>query len=72
MGKGIDAARSINPEGAALIEDMKEQLLLVFLRRLGGSLTIPVAEIDDTAGLLFAFSVDVATGEFYFELQRKQ
>ena len=72
MGRGIELARQDAPEHAALIEDLKEQLLIVFLRRLGGKITIPVAEIDDTGGSLFLFRVDPETREFTFELRRKQ
>lgn len=70
MGKGIDAARHDAPEHAAVLDDFKDQLLLVLLRRLGGKATIPVAEVDDTGGLLLAFSV--VDGAFNFELRRKQ
>lgn len=48
MGQGIDAARTENPHHAALMDDLKDQLLIVFLKRLGGQVSIPVAEIDDT------------------------
>ena len=33
MGKGIELAHDLAPEHAALIDDIKDQLLLVFLRR---------------------------------------
>jgi hypothetical protein len=70
MGKGIDAARDFAPEHAAMLDDLKDQLLIVFLKRLGGKVRIPVAEVDDTNMDLFAFSVD-AKGVFHFEIQRK-
>lgn len=82
MGSGIDLARADAPEHAALLDDMKDQLILVLIRRLCASdaegiragrqrLTIPVGEVDDTGGLLLAFSVDVEQREFNFELRRK-
>lgn len=71
MGKGIDAARAFAPEHAALLDDFKEQLLIVFLKRLGGRLSIPVAEVDDTGGDLLAFRID-ENRVFHFEIQRKQ
>ena len=37
MGKGIDLARGAAPEHAALLDDLKDQLLIVFLKRLGGA-----------------------------------
>lgn len=74
MGKGIDAARTDAPEHAALLDDFKDQLLLVLMKRLvgrDGVLEIPVAEVDDTGGDLLAFSVDPDTKVFHFELRRK-
>lgn len=71
MGKGIDMARPHAPEHAALLDDLKDQLLIVFLKRLGGKVTIPVAEVDDTGGDLFALRVDPEKREFHFELRRK-
>ncbi len=48
MGKGTDAARRAAPEHAQLIDDLKDQLLIAFLRRLGGQCLIPVKEVDET------------------------
>lgn len=74
MGRGTDAARLLNPEHAKLVDDLKEQLLIVFLKRLGGSATIPVAEVDDTGRDVFALSV-VQHQEhgmvFHFSIQPK-
>lgn len=69
MGKGIDAARSLSPEHAAIIDDFKDQLLIVFLKRLGGRVDIPVAEVDDTGMDILAFSV--VNGVFHFETRKK-
>ena len=71
MARGIDLARDAAPEHAAAIEEMLPQLLIVFLKRLGGKVDIPVAEVDDTGQDLFSFSVDPATRMFHFEIQRK-
>lgn len=52
MGKGIDMARAGAPAHAQLMEDFRDQLLIVLLKRLAdasGKLVIPVAETDDTA-----------------------
>lgn len=70
MAKGFDLARSTAPEHVAAIEAMKEQLLIVFVKRLGGKIVIPVAEIDDTGNDLFLFKV-VGT-DFHFEIQQKK
>lgn len=70
MGRGIELARKDSPEHAEVIDNLKDQLLIVFLKRLGGDVTIPVEEIDDTGGDMLAFSV-IGTN-FHFETRRKQ
>ena len=70
MGKGIDMARAFAPEHAALLDDLKDQLLIIFLRRLGRSASISIAEMDDTSQELFAFRID-ENKTCHFELQRK-
>lgn len=72
MGQGIDAARSSAPEHAALIDNMKDQLLIVFMKRLGGSVVMPVSEVDATGGYLFSFRIDFDKKNFHFELEKKQ
>ena len=71
MGKGIDAARELAPEHAAVLDDFKDQLLIALIRRLvkNNCVSIPVSEVDDTGGLLLAFSVN--DGCFNFELRKK-
>jgi hypothetical protein len=76
MGKGIDAARANAPLHAAVMDDFKDQLLIVMLRRLlthtgKEAIAIPLAEVDDTGGLVLAFRVD-EDKTFHFELRRKQ
>jgi hypothetical protein len=70
MGSGIDMARDGAPEHAAILDDFKDQLLLVFIRRAGGKVSIPIAEADSTGGLLCLMSV--VDGAFHFELRKKQ
>lgn len=71
MGKGIDAARAAGAaEHAALLDDLKDQLLIVFLKRLGGKVSIPVAEVDDTGNDMLALSF--VNGYFNFEARKKQ
>lgn len=69
MGKGIDLARMDAPEHADLLDSLKDQLLIVFLKRLGGSADFPVSEVDDTGGDMLAFSVRDRT--FHFEIRKK-
>lgn len=74
MGTGIDGARADSPLHAKVLDDFKDQLLIIFLKRLlKGSgkrqLRIPVAETDDTGMDLMLFAV--RDGDFIFELRRK-
>lgn len=70
MGKGIDLARADAPLHAAALDDFKDQLLIVLVKRLGGKVSLPVTEVDDTGGDLLAFSI--RDGAFNFELRKKQ
>lgn len=72
MGHGIDMARSQAPEHAALLDNLKDQLLIVFLKRLraaGDDLRFPLAEVDDTGLDLLAFKIEGS--DFVFQLSRK-
>lgn len=73
MGKGARLASELfgSREHAALLDDLKDQLLIVFLKRLGGAIDMPVSEVDDTAQDLFAFSVYPQTKRFHFEIRKK-
>ena len=70
MGKGVDLAREDNPEHAAVIDSFKDQLLIVFLKRLGGNVSIPLSEVDDTGRDLLAFRID-GDQVFHFEIRNK-
>jgi hypothetical protein len=69
MGKGIDMASQLSPEHAAVLDDFKDQLLIVFLKRLGGKVSVPISEVDDTGQDLLAFSI--RDGAFHFEARKK-
>jgi hypothetical protein len=73
MGQGIDMARAAGAGiHAAVMDNFKDQLLIVFLKRLqaaGQSLEFPVQEIDDTQRDLLSFSV--RDGVFQFKLSQK-
>lgn len=69
MGTGIDLARPDAPEHAAFLDEFKDQLLIAFLRRLGGKVSIPVTEVDETGGFLLAFNIE--DGSINFELSKK-
>lgn len=69
MGKGTAAARAAGAGlHADVIDDFKDELLIAFLRRLGGKLEMPVAEIDNLKGVNLAFRV--VDGVFYFEIHQ--
>lgn len=76
MGTGTDAARAAGATvHADVMDNFKDQLLLVLIRRLGGKVEIPVAECDDTGGLVLNMAVKDFPGEaaaFQFELEAKQ
>ena len=70
MGQGIEQARAEAPLHAAVLDDFKDQLLIALIRRLGGKVSIPATEVDETGGYLLAMSV--VDGVFNFELVKKQ
>lgn len=59
------------PEHAHALQLMLEQLLIVFVKRAGGSIEIPVSEIDNTGQDLLAFKTVPEKNSFYFEVQKK-
>jgi hypothetical protein len=73
MGKGIRAAREAGAGlHADVLDDFKDQLLIVFLKRLkaaGQSLDFPVAEVDDTGRDMVSFRI--VDRVFHFELSKK-
>jgi len=70
MGKATDAARAAGATiHADVIDAFKEQLLIVFLNRLGGQVSVPVAEVDATGS--YTMSFNVVDGVFNFQIGRK-
>ena len=72
MGKGIDLARGDAPEHAEILDDFKDQLIIVMLKRLeklSGTVNIPMEEMDDTGNDIVAFSV--VDKVFKFEMRKK-
>ena len=57
-----------DPEAAAAIEKMKTQLLIVLVNRLGGEITIPASEIDNTGGLNLVTDLSPLTREYHFQV----
>lgn len=74
MGTGTDFAREDAPEHAAMIDNMKDQLLIVLMDRLKddtGHVVIPTAEIDATGNKIVEFHVDFAAKQFIFRVIHK-
>lgn len=73
MGTGIRLG-DLDPELQAALEDMRDQLLLVLVRRLGGKARIPVREIDQTGGFLLDMIIEGEgpTAAFKFTVRKKQ
>lgn len=72
MGKGINLARDEAPEHAAMLDDFKDQLLMVCMKRLAdadGKISISLKEMDDTGMDLLSFSVNNKI--FNFKLTKK-
>ena len=70
MRQPTDAARAAGATiHAEVIDALKEQLLIVFLNRLGGQVSVPVAEVDATGS--YTMSFNVVDGVFHFQIGRK-
>lgn len=55
-----------------MVEAMKSQLLIAFVNRLGGSLEMPVEEVDGTGAFNLLFEVKPDGRTFAFEVVRKE
>lgn len=69
MGQGIDMVRQDSPLHAEVLDNFKDQLLIVLLKRLGPKVSISVEEMDDTCMDTVAFNV--IDGVFNFEVRKK-
>ena len=72
-GKGTLQHQYLDPRNvlAQLMEAMKAQLLIVFTNRLGGTVEVPVSEVDATGQWMLGFNVDQARGVFTFRTEKK-
>jgi len=62
----------IDAEAAAMIEAMKNDLLIVLIERLGGKIDIPVKEVDEKPkGAALTVAINDAADVFSFRVVRK-
>lgn len=66
-----DSGQPLPPEMQDMMAAFREQLLIVFVKRLGGKVTIPVSETDNTDQDMLYMQSDPTTGTFTFEVKRK-
>lgn len=69
--KGTDIARQFAPEHADMIEAMLQQLLIVLVKRAGGSVNIDVSEIDGTGQDMLGFQILPDQRTFHFAVSKK-
>lgn len=69
MGKPIDLARIYAPENAQVIDDMKDQLLITLVKRMGGKVDIPATEMENTGENLLSFRI--VNEVFMFEVSKR-
>ena len=63
--------KDLSSQHQMAIRAMQDQLLIVFVNRLGGEVDIPVSEIDGTGEFGLAFKIDYEKRIFHFEVMRK-
>ncbi len=61
-----------DPELQRRIEAKKDQLLIAFLNRLGGSLEIPVEEVDGADAFTLLMGADEDARTLTFRVERKE
>ncbi len=72
MGQGIDLARAGAPIHAAVLDELKEQLLVAMVKKYGPVVKLTVEEVDATGDSVLLMSVNPVTKEFTFEARKKQ
>ena len=63
--------RSADPHAKAAVKAMLGQLLIALVKRAGGSIEMPVAEIDATGDSILSMRLDQERASFFFETTRK-
>jgi len=71
-GRTLNAAEAEAYLGGDFMALFRQQLMLVMLDRLGGEVTIPVAEVDATGRFTMSMDVNQLAGTFTLKLGKKQ
>lgn len=50
----------------------RQQLLIVLINRNGGSISVPVSEVDGTGQFMMSLEVDQPGGKFILKTEKKQ
>lgn len=66
-----DNGEPLPREMQEMMAALREQLLIVFVKRMGGKVTIPVLEVDDTSQDMMLMQTDPVSGTFTFEIRKK-
>ena len=70
--------RKLTPQEAELflgpdfMNLFRQQLLIVCINRLGGSIELPVSEVDGTGEFIMSMDVDQIAGKFILRTEKKQ
>ena len=72
FGRKLTAQEAEAYLGGDTLNLVRQQLMLVLLDRLGGEVTIPVAEVDATGRFAMTMDVDQVTKTFTLKLGKKQ
>lgn len=70
--KRRSSVADLSYEAQQRIEAMKSQLLIAFVNRLGGSLTMPIDEVDGTGAFNLLMGADDEARTFTFRVERKE
>jgi hypothetical protein len=71
-GKTLSAAEAEMYLGPDFMNLFRQQLLLVCVNRLGGSVEIPVSEVDGTGAYMMGVETDTQNGKFILKVTKKQ
>ena len=70
--RSLSAKEARDALGVETIHRLNDQLLIVALNRLGGSIDVPCAELDATGDFIARLAIDQVTRVFTLKIERKQ